>query len=64
MTTQFFYPELGDPKPRPNERVALITHDNQHKAGFWTDSCKAWARLHAKDRKPNPQTSLPLESKE
>lgn len=61
MTIQYYYPELGDPKPRAGERVALITHDNQHKAGFWTADCKAWARLHAKDRKVPPQTALPLE---
>lgn len=64
MTTQYFYPELGDPLPRPKQQVALITHDNKHRIGVWAHDCKAWARLHALERKPNPQTTLPLEPKE
>lgn len=56
MTTIYRYPELGDPKPRPNGQVLLITHDNQHVVGFWNDAHhKAWARRHALARKPHQQ---------
>ena len=57
---QFRYPSLGDPKPRPNQRVMLIRADNKHEPGTWSDDCKAWAELHAEARKKPKQTTLPF----
>lgn len=45
------YPSLGDPLPRAGQEVMLIKADGKHERGVWTDDCKAWALLHAKDRK-------------
>lgn len=48
------YPSLGDPKPRPGQRVMLVKPDGKHESGTWTDDCKAWAPLHAAERKKVP----------
>ena len=61
-SASFMYPSLGDPKPRPNQVVLLIRTDNTHERGTWDDSCKAWAALHAEERKKPKQTSLNLKA--
>jgi hypothetical protein len=52
-TFGFRYPDLGDPKPRADQEVLLIREGGKHERGVWKDdgTCKAWALLHAKDRK-------------
>jgi hypothetical protein len=37
----------------------LIKQDNKHERGVWDDAtCKAWARLHATERKKPKQRPL------
>jgi hypothetical protein len=55
---QFRYPSLGDPKPRPNQRVMLIKADNKHEPGLWSDDCKAWCVLHSAERKKPKENAL------
>jgi hypothetical protein len=61
----FRYPDLGDNKPKPDHEVMLIKNDGQHVRGIWNDAtCKAWAELHASERKKPKPNSLPLNFKE